>query len=172
MLQIDSQIKIPEKELQETFIRASGPGGQNVNIVATAVQLLFKLYDSKHLTPVVKERLKQIAGRRITSEGDLVIEARRFRSQERNRTDARDRLTIIIQRALRKPKIRRKTKPSFASRKRRMEAKKKVSQKKKERRAHRAGLEYWVNLFFYSQRLKPRIITQGIHICILPGPVN
>jgi len=141
MLQVTNRIIIPENELQEVFIRASGPGGQNVNKVATAVQLRFQLETSQHLSPAVKERLKRIAGGRITSDGELVIEARRYRSQEKNRADARERLTMLIRRAAHKPKKRRATRPSLSARRRRLEAKKKQSQKKKFRRKPHTGIE-------------------------------
>jgi ribosome-associated protein len=141
MLQINSRIQIPESELKERFIRASGPGGQNVNKVATAVQLRFNAANSPQLSPAVKERLRRIAGGRMTADGELVIEAKSYRSQEKNRTDARERLAALIRRALRKPRKRKKTKPSFAAKQRRMDAKKKQAAKKKYRRKPGAGGE-------------------------------
>ena len=134
MLQINSRIQIPESELKERFIRASGPGGQNVNKVATAVQLRFNAADSPQLSPVVKERLRRITGGRMTADGELVIEAKRYRSQEKNRADARERLATLIRRALRKPRKRKRTKPSRAAKQRRLDAKKKQAAKKKYRR--------------------------------------
>ena len=125
MLYVSNSIQIPEEDLQETFIRASGPGGQNVNKVASAVQLRFNAEKSPVLEEDVKKRLKRLAGRRMTSEGVIVIEARRYREQEKNRTDARERLALLIRRAIEKPRPRRKTRPTRASVQRRVEVKKK-----------------------------------------------
>ena len=107
MLTITQTIQIDEQELMESFIRSSGPGGQNVNKVATAVQLRFDAGNSTALDEQVKLRLKRLAGRRMTDEGVIVIEARRYREQEKNRLDARDRLAVLIRRACEKPRLRR-----------------------------------------------------------------
>lgn len=112
-----------ESELQWRFVRASGPGGQNVNKVATAVELRFDVPRSRSLPADVKTRLIRIAGRRVSADGVLIIDARRFRSQARNRDDALARLHGLIEQAARKPKKRLKTAPSAASRERRLEAK-------------------------------------------------
>src|SRR5262245_26343357 len=134
MLTISPEISIEESELQESFIRASGPGGQNVNKVAMAVQLRFDIANSQSLSPVVRERLRRVAGKRVAADGVLVIEARRFRTQEQNRDDARARLGELVRQALYEPKKRRATKPTPASKERRLENKRKVGQAKKLRR--------------------------------------
>jgi len=123
MIQVSEFIAIDEREIQEEFIHASGPGGQHVNKVATAVQLRFDVVHSPSLPEDVRARLIRLAGQRMTHEGVLVIHARRFRTQERNRQDARDRLMALIRRASERPKRRLKTKPSAASDKRRLEVK-------------------------------------------------
>jgi ribosome-associated protein len=116
MIDVSPIVKIDEREIQFDFIRASGPGGQNVNKVATAVQLRLNVRDSSSLAPEVKERLSKLAGSRMTEDGVLVIEARRFRSQERNREDALRRLGALIEQALVEPKTRKKIRPSGAGR--------------------------------------------------------
>jgi ribosome-associated protein len=135
MIQITPTIAIDESEITLEFVRASGPGGQNVNKVASAVQLRFDARNSPSLPDAVRERLARIAGKRMTEDGVLIIEARRFRTQERNRQDAFDRLVALIQKAAQKPKARRKTKPPPASKRRRLEAKRRRSEKKRLRRS-------------------------------------
>ena len=122
-MRITPSLIIDEKEIKEQFIRSSGPGGQNVNKVATAVQLRFNIRQNSSLPDDIRDRLTRLAGNRITEEGDLIIEARRYRTQERNRQDARERLAKMVRKATIKPKIRRKTKPSASSIKRRLEEK-------------------------------------------------
>ena len=123
MIPITPDISIDDSAIEERFIRASGPGGQNVNKVATAVQLRFDVANAASLADDVRARLMRLAGRRMTTEGVLVIEARRFRTRERNRADALARLTTLIQRAAEPPKPRRKTRPPRASKTRRLETK-------------------------------------------------
>ncbi len=131
---ISPQIAIPESEIGEQFIRASGPGGQNVNKVASAVQLRFDVNNSTALPQEVKQRLLRIGANRITEAGELLIEAREFRSQEQNRKEARQRLIRLIRQALKKPKSRKKTAPSPAARARRLENKRRRARLKKKRK--------------------------------------
>ena len=133
MLVISPSISIDENEIQYDFVRASGPGGQNVNKVATSVQLRFDVHNSPSLTSEIKERLTKLAGRRITDEGILILEAKRHRTQDQNRQEALDRLTDLIRRAQDKPKPRHATRPTRASRERRLAVKRKRSGIKKNR---------------------------------------
>jgi ribosome-associated protein len=124
MLRVTDTISIDPAELEEAFVRASGPGGQKVNKVSTAVQLRFDTVASRSLPDGVRERLRRLAGRRITADGVLVITAARFRTQARNREDARERLIELIRQAAEPPpKPRRATKPTYASTVRRRETK-------------------------------------------------
>jgi len=134
MLQITPTLSIPDDELTCTFIRASGPGGQNVNKVASAVQLRFDVQNSPSLTEEIKARLIKLAGNKMTQDGVLVIEAKRYRAQEQNRSDAELRLVAFIQKALVRPKRRRLTHPSAASQARRIQEKKLHGEMKRQRR--------------------------------------
>jgi ribosome-associated protein len=133
-------IEIDERELEERFIRASGPGGQNVNKLSTAVQLRFDVRRSPSLPDGVRARLERLAGRRLTRDGVLVISAQRHRTQERNRADALDRLVELIEQAAVAPVPRRKTRPTKGSRERRLDGKKRRSNIKGLRQS-KPGLE-------------------------------
>ena len=136
MLQITPTIQIPDAELSESFVRASGPGGQNVNKVASAVELRFDVGRSAALPEPLRARLLARRDRRLTAEGVLVLQASRFRDQARNRVDARERLAEIIRAALHVPKKRVATKPTRASKERRIASKKKRAQHKQTRGKH------------------------------------
>lgn len=127
-------VTIDENEVQLEFVRASGPGGQKVNKVSTAVKLRFDVKNSPSLPDDVRDRLNRLAGKRINKEGILIIHANRYRTQERNRQDALDRLNELVWQAVEKPKYRRKTAPTAASRQRRLEAKRRRSHIKKLRK--------------------------------------
>jgi ribosome-associated protein len=130
VIRVTDHISIDEREIEESFVRSSGPGGQNVNKLATAVQLRFDVRGSPSLPAEVRARLERLAGTRITRDGVLVIIAQRHRTQGRNREDALDRLIDLVRRAAVAPRLRRPTRPTAAARRRRVEAKK-----------HRAGVK-------------------------------
>ena len=135
MIRVTKHIDLDENEIEYHFVRASGPGGQHVNKAATAVQLRFDAANSPSLPDGVRHRLIRLAGRQVTEEGVLIIDARRYRSQERNRRDATDRLLQLIRSAASKPKVRRRTKPTRAARERRLQEKRRRSETKRTRRA-------------------------------------
>jgi ribosome-associated protein len=134
MIEISSNVKINESEIQYDFIRASGPGGQNVNKVASSVQLRFDIRNSPSLESEVKERLMKLAGSRLTQDGVLVLDGRRFRTQEQNREDVIQRLVLLVQRALERPKTRYATRPSLSAKAKRVDSKKKRGAVKRTRR--------------------------------------
>ena len=130
MIRVTDHISIDEREIEESFVRASGPGGQNVNKLATAVQLRFDVRGAPSLPAEVRARLERLAGTRVTRDGVLIIIAQRHRTQARNREDALERLVELVRRAAVAPRLRRPTRPTAAARRRRVEAKK-----------HRAGVK-------------------------------
>jgi ribosome-associated protein len=134
MLQVTPSIVIDDSEIEERFIRSSGPGGQNVNKVATAVQLRFDVGRSSAIDDEVRERLKTIAGSRMTADGVLVIDSRAFRTQAQNREAARERLVDMVRKAAVRPKRRRKTRPSGASKLQRLDSKRRRASTKQRRR--------------------------------------
>ena len=136
-MEIIPGLTIPENELTFSFIRSSGPGGQNVNKVATAAQLRFDVRNSPYLTAEMKERLAGMAGTRMTQDGILVIEAKRYRTQEQNRADALMRLAVMVEKATHRPRVRHATRPSLTARVKRVETKKKRGAVKKLRQPSR-----------------------------------
>jgi len=134
MIEVSQTLKLDENEIQFDFIRASGPGGQNVNKVASAVQLRFQVLSSSSLPEDVRLRLARLAGKRINDAGELVIQASRYRTQEQNKQDAVERLLSWIRRAAEPPKPRKKTRPTAASRQRRLESKRQRGEIKQLRR--------------------------------------
>jgi len=136
-MEIKPGLTIPDSELNFSFVRSSGPGGQNVNKVATAAQLRFDVRNSPSLPADVKERLVKLAGARITQDGMLVIEAKRYRTQEQNRADALMRLAVLVEKATHRPRVRHATRPSLTARIKRVETKKKRGAVKKLRQPSR-----------------------------------
>ncbi len=139
MVRVTSAISIPEGELEFEFLRASGPGGQNVNKVATAVQLRFDVFRSPSLPEDVRRRLIRLAGKRISKDGILLLQGRRFRTQEQNRADTVERLRELIARAAVAPKRRTPTRPTKGSRERRLQSKRRIAERKTSRRKGQPG---------------------------------
>ena len=134
MIKVTNDLAIPEDEIQINFIRSSGPGGQNVNKVSSAVQLRFNVIESPTLSAEIQERLVNLAGNRITDEGILIIEARQYRTQEQNRKAALEKLVKLIQEAAKEPSVRRETKPPLRAKERRLEIKRQRSEIKRLRK--------------------------------------
>jgi len=128
---VTNELTLPENELKFSFVRASGPGGQNVNKVSSAVQLRFDIRNSPSLSLEIKDRLIKLAGSRVTEDGVMIVEARRYRTQEQNRFDATQRLAVWIRKALEKPKVRKATRPTVTAKAARMGAKRKRGEVKR-----------------------------------------
>ncbi len=141
MIRITDNISLHESEIKLEFIRASGPGGQNINKVSSAVQLRFDAARSAALNEAIRTRLKQVSGHRMTADGILIIKAQRYRTQDRNREDAIDRLIALIRKAAQMPKQRRRTKPSAAAKQKRLAAKHRRGEIKRRRRSVGIGTE-------------------------------
>jgi ribosome-associated protein len=141
MINVTDSIRLPENEIQLDFIRASGPGGQNINKVSSAVQLRFDAARSSALSEAVRSRLKKISGHRMTADGILIIKAQRHRTQDRNREDAVARLVALIRQAAEKPRPRRPTKPSRAAKQKRLSSKRHRGETKRRRRSVRIATE-------------------------------
>jgi len=133
MIEITNSISLNENELEFSFVRASGPGGQNVNKVSTVAQLRFDLQSNRSIPDEIKKRLQKLAGKKLNSDGTIIIDARRFRSQERNKQDAIDRLIALIKKSVERPKPRKKTKPTKAAKLKRLDNKRKKGDLKKNR---------------------------------------
>jgi len=131
MIQVTSSVSLDEAEFQVDFIRSSGPGGQNVNKVSTAVQIRWNIRTSNCISPEVKERLAKLAGNRITGDGILLIEAKRYRTQEQNKLDAIQRIVTLVQKALELPKVRKATRPTISAKAARVADKKKRGEVKR-----------------------------------------
>jgi ribosome-associated protein len=134
MIQVTSSISLDESEFQVDFIRSSGPGGQNVNKVSSAAQVRWNIRTSQCISPMVKERLEKLAGNRITEDGNLLIEAKRYRTQEQNRLDAFQRIIALVQKALEVPKVRKATRPTISAKAARVADKKKRGEVKRIRK--------------------------------------
>ena len=133
MIEITNKISLNANELEFSFVRASGPGGQNVNKVSTVAQLRFDLQNNSNIPSEAKVRLQKLAGKKLNSDGIIIIDARRFRSQERNKQDAIERLVALIKKSIEKPKPRKKTKPTKAAKLKRLDNKRKKGDLKKNR---------------------------------------
>jgi ribosome-associated protein len=133
MLEISNDLYLDERHLQFQFVRASGPGGQNVNKVSTAVQMRVRINDLTELPQRVRDRLRELAGSRLTNDGEIIFDAQRYRTQERNKQDAIERLLALLRKAAERKKFRVKTRPSLSAKRKRVDTKKKRGDVKKMR---------------------------------------